>query len=850
MTRDYQTTFDYLDSIGAPLNRFDTIIEKLLIALLVFMPFALGARTAWSEEVVISLSGVIVICFSLKLVYHRAQGLIWTWAYVPIVAFLLIATLQLIPLPVDLLSVISPNTTALKTELLGDLPNGGPGTPGLKSMTVSFYPNATRHDLRLILAVAGVFVVVLNVFRRPNQIKRLLMAIALIGGIIALVALIQDLFGSDKIYLVVPSSHKAYSGPFINHSHYGQFMNLSIGAALGYLCVKLYEDFIGRKITPSVVADYFSSPSAKPFWLLVAIISLGAATVFLSLTRGGMVSMFIAVVFTTLLLAWRQSIKGHGWIMVVMVLAAFTCVQCIALDAVYDRLATLSVLEGYEGRWQILKDLTASYRRFPILGTGLGTHSVVYPMFQHINTTALFTHAENEYAQTMEETGLVGLVSLIIFGIIIWSNYARNIRRDKLPICSAAYGLGFGLLVILVHSLSDFGQHVPANAFLSAIFCALLVALTRIGQNDQQATQIAIPSWKSGCSAVLRIAVFLVVSGIYTWSFIGANNARIAKSHWSKVLTIEKGLVERNWQGTDAEYTDLISYAAAASERQPENIEYRYWINVYRWYEISRATDPNTGVLPEDSISTVRDIVDDFHKARTYCPTFGATYCTLGQIEKLVLGDDVGGAERIRKAFRLAPCDPIVCLAAGCLDIEEGQIEQSFEKLKKAVQLNGKLFKGIVDIYINGVDRPDLAVAIAGDNMGWLSHVANALADMEEHKDIVEKAQARVVELLREKCSGPDAPAWALASLANIYRKDKDNEAAIEYYYRALALDYSQVNWRFTLAKLLAERGKISEAIYEARICLKLRPHFKAAEEFIADLSVHPKMLNEEGLKP
>ncbi|NQT03860.1 MAG: hypothetical protein HQ580_17675, partial [Planctomycetes bacterium] len=329
MARDCRTTFDYLGSIGTPLSKFDTIIEKLLIALLVFMPLALGARTARSQEVVIGLSGVIVICFSLKLVFHREQRLIWTWAYVPILAFLLVATLQLIPLPADLLSVISPNTTMLKTELLADLPSDGSGTPGLKSMTVSFYTNATRHDLRLVLAVAAVFVVVLNVFRRPDQIKRILMAIALIGGIIALIALMQDILGNNKIYWVIPSPHNtAYSGPFVNHSHYGQFMSLSIGAAFGYLCVKLHEDFIGRKITLTVLANYFNLPSARPLWLLIGIMSLGAATVFFSLTRGGMISVFAAVAFTTLLLARRQSLKGYGWIMVVMALATFACVLC------------------------------------------------------------------------------------------------------------------------------------------------------------------------------------------------------------------------------------------------------------------------------------------------------------------------------------------------------------------------------------------------------------------------------------------------------------------------------------------------------------------------------------------
>jgi tetratricopeptide (TPR) repeat protein len=131
-----------------------------------------------------------------------------------------------------------------------------------------------------------------------------------------------------------------------------------------------------------------------------------------------------------------------------------------------------------------------------------------------------------------------------------------------------------------------------------------------------------------------------------------------------------------------------------------------------------------------------------------------------------------------------------------------------------------------------------------------LSYVANALADTQEHQDIVEKARARVVELLKKRCSEPDAPASVLASLANICRRQKDNEAAIEHYRRALALDYGQVRWRFALAKLLAEVGRKPEAVHEARICLRLRPQFKEAEKLIADLSVLPGAVIEENPVP
>ena len=127
-----------IDSVDVPASRFDRIIEWLLISLLAFMPLAFGAVEAWSEQVVVVLAAAMSISFLLKLVFERNTRLIWSWAYVPIAIFILIAGFQLIPMPAGAVSVISPSTAAIKKELLGDLPNSG---ALLKSMTLSFYPN-------------------------------------------------------------------------------------------------------------------------------------------------------------------------------------------------------------------------------------------------------------------------------------------------------------------------------------------------------------------------------------------------------------------------------------------------------------------------------------------------------------------------------------------------------------------------------------------------------------------------------------------------------------------------------------------------------------------------------------
>jgi len=106
-----------INIIDTPLSRFDKVIEGLIILLLAFMPLAFGAVEAWSEQVVIILTAVISICFLLKLIFEKNTRLIFSWAYIPVILFALIAVFQLIPLPASIVNTISANTAVTKQEL-------------------------------------------------------------------------------------------------------------------------------------------------------------------------------------------------------------------------------------------------------------------------------------------------------------------------------------------------------------------------------------------------------------------------------------------------------------------------------------------------------------------------------------------------------------------------------------------------------------------------------------------------------------------------------------------------------------------------------------------------------------
>jgi len=852
--RGCPVTADHLD---IPWTGFDTVIKWLLAGLLAFMPLAFGVVHAWSEEVVTAVSSAMVICLLSRRLFHRGCGLRWTWAYIPIVLLLLIAILQLVPLPLRWISVLSPNTVSLKRELLGGLEDAG---GSWRSMTLTFYPHATIHDLRLVLAAVGVFVVVFNVFRDPAQITWLLKAIAAIGGLIAAVTLAQYLFGNGRFYWLIPSAHyQGLSGPFVNHSNYGQFMNLSIGAALGLFLVRLGEtsrrhETLSRDLPVRRIPD-----SSWRLCLLPVGVALAAATVFLSLTRGGVISMLVAGGFTALLLCARRSLRGHTWIVVAVILAGLPCVLYAGFDAVYDRLASLRNLRNVEaGRLQILKDVTVIWTRFPVFGTGLGTHSVVYPMYDRSTIVPRAAYAENEYAQVLEETGLLGLGMLVIVGGIVWSGYARCVRHRAEPICSAAYGLGFGLLAVLIHSLSDFGQHLPANGVLSATFCALLLVLarhSRLGISDcglRIGPAAGIRNLKSETRnpliRFLRTTVYIALLGgvlaVSAWAFAGAHAACRAQSHRRQCVQAEKSMAAGDLQGTSGEYAALISHATAACACEPANAQHRYWLNVYRWRWISRVIDPNAAemAIPDQLMPALHDVVEGFYQACVLCPTFGPPYTAVGQIEQFVLFDD-RGAQRIRTGYRLAPCDPTSCLVAGYLDVAEGRHDASVEKFTRAVRLEGRLFPEVVAVYLRHLSRPDLAIFCAGDDIERLRYLSGILEEM-EYVDLAGRTLDREKDLLEAKCEAGEAGAREYVYLGTIYKRQGRSEAAISCYRRALELDYGQVEWRLELAKLLAQTGRVRDALGEARTCLDLRPGCDAAKKLVGEFSLHRTALD------
>ncbi|HEX8521032.1 MAG TPA: O-antigen ligase family protein [Tepidisphaeraceae bacterium] len=815
-----------------PLTRFDTTIEVLLYALLIFSPAALGVVQPWSEQLFVALCSAMTLCFTLKLIIHRHTRFVWSILYLPIALFAGLAVFQLVPLPSRFMRLFAGTGFMLRAQMQVD-----PAALDAR-LPLSFYTLATRHELWLVLCYVSVFIITINVFQRRDQIRRLLLAITSSAAAVISLALFQDFIGTDKILFTwLSPAGLATSGPFVNHSHFSQYVNLSIGCAIGLMLVRLREMTSLERFLPRSVNERLHLPEFRIIWLGAFVVVGGVGAIFLSGSRGGIFCATLAATFLAIALAGHQKLRAQGWLMMMLALICAAALSYFLLDAGYDRWIAARHVTSARDRWQVLRDALAAWRLSPVFGTGLGTNSVVLPMFDSTEASTVPTYADNDYAQTMIEMGLAGLIITLTFITLIWTRFTQAIRKTNSRTCAAAFGHGYGLLAVMIHSWSDYGQHIPAVATLTAISCALLVTLSKMKamkETDAPVEEAPPPSIVSG---LLRLAALGGVVFVSAFALAELNGSRRADAFAQHASAIASELEQNDWDATDAVYEDLIVAAESAADAQPADVSHRYWLNVYRWRSITRAPDRESGamLMSPESREHARRIVEDLQITCALCPTFGYPDALAGQIQAFVLGDVESGAARIRSAHKLCPNHDIACFSHALIDALQGRVDESVANMQKAVRLNNALLDRAAAVYIRRVHRPELAVSLADGRVAWLLHVSDLLA--EERADLRKVARRRAKELALAQCQQPGADADAFAIAAQLCAEHGELAAAVEHYRRALDADYGQVNWRVALCRCLARAGRAEEAAREARICLRLDPLASEARRVLEDVT-------------
>lgn len=321
----------------------------------------------------------------------------------------------------------------------------------------SIYPYVTWAELLKYAAYGMFFFLALQLLREKRQLKRFVLVLVVFGSLLALFAILQDLASNGKIYWVrEPRFGGAIYGPYVNRNHYAGLMEL---------------------LAPLAVALAFTRREREIRSLLLFAAVLMAASIFLSRSRGGLIAVGVQGLMLGVL--WLRGRTSRAAIarFALFTLVAAGFVLWLDRGRMLERLEQVGqAVSQRDGgmRWGVLKDSARMLSDRPLTGVGLGVFPVVYPRYRTFYSNHLTNQAHNDYLQVLLETGIPGFALVLGFLFLL---YHQGLRHRKHWRSDSASTLRLGALIscsgLLVHSFYDFNLHIPANAALFFVLCAL-----------------------------------------------------------------------------------------------------------------------------------------------------------------------------------------------------------------------------------------------------------------------------------------------------------------------------------------------------------------------------------------
>jgi len=317
----------------------------------------------------------------------------------------------------------------------------------------------TRTELQLLTAVALLLFLATQAFRTTDDWRFFVWFIMSLGFLVAVFGILQHLTFNGKLYWFREMRYGGIPfGPYVNRNHFAGFAELVIPVAL----VPLVLGKVRRERVFAVS--------------LLALLPLGA--LFLSASRGGIISFAAELGLLTLLLILRRAGGKHALAGAVVLLCAFMLVSWLGARQILERFSSMQSLEVTSGKRASMRvDTWHIFREHPWTGTGLGTLQTVFPAYESLYDAKIVNHSHNDYVEALAETGIVGAACCAWFlAALFFQSLRRLLLQDKS--FSAALHLS-GLVAstgFLVHSFVDFNLHIAGNALLFFLMANLATA--------------------------------------------------------------------------------------------------------------------------------------------------------------------------------------------------------------------------------------------------------------------------------------------------------------------------------------------------------------------------------------
>lgn len=449
------------------MNRFkEHFIRFCFSVFLILPPFLLGGVYSHigTNLIIISILCAASLCFFLYLLIFKKAVVISSLTLL-LILILSVAVLQLIPLPLSFLKILSPKAHYFH------LIEGSSFRP----LTMSI-PDTVYSIMRISVLIFFSIIIARIVYLGKRKWKqRVIDTIIFISTVVIFISAALRIVGAETwIYGTLRSPGFLLEPILINPNHAAAFFGISAILSL----TSIYSSEFSRK---------------KIFY--GALFFLHSIAVAATLSRGGIIAFIGSLVFFMFMRKFRS--EDNGGVKFYLTSLFFLLALGVVFHTGYALLENEFDFqrEGYFNKIEEIKIVKDYSKDFFLTGSGLGSFSKVYPYYQK-NPETRFTELENEPVQFVLENGF--FFAFAVFMILIWMivKGRKDIKRNS--------GLLAVLVFVLLHNTVDFNLHNFSTLF--PVIAVLILIVEPVSLTGFKRTFVLVFS----IVAVLSIFVVLL----------------------------------------------------------------------------------------------------------------------------------------------------------------------------------------------------------------------------------------------------------------------------------------------------------------------------------------------------
>ncbi len=655
-------------------------VYRLFIFVLIFTPLAFGTVERWSYTVMetISLSALCLLLF--QIVRSRSTRIYEVPGLLPLSMFLAYIVFQAIPLPSFVIKVLSPGAHEVYSNTIWV--NGS-----AQWGSISLNKKATLLEFFRVFSYAAFYVLTVQLLSKKKYFKKMVFLLTLYASLLALFAIIQHFSFNDRIYWVRELTQGGNPfGPYVNRNHYAGLMEMLFPIILSLFI--FYKPQVGQGSLRERLVRIFDQRASNVHALLLLAATIVAISIFISLSRGAIISLSISMIFFGFMIIARMKEKKKGIVVVLIFIVILYAVGWFGWDAIFERFERIRNTQGdvSEMRLDLWKDSANIIKDFAITGAGLGNFVGIYPKYRTIPPGGIADHAHNDYIELMTDGGIIAiaLIGWFMLSVILSSFKTFIKRRDSYSIYIWT-GAVTGIVAILIHSITDFNLHIGANGLYFFFLLGFVVsaANTRFsdGSDSSYLGKVELPNIRLityGTVAIMLVCTMYNV-GVLLGNY---HHSSIDRSRLDPGTSI-------------SEITKIRELSSRASAYDPLEGRYRFTHADSEWL-----------------LKNKGEALFSYKKAVRLDPLNGEYLQKLG----LILsdqGDDVSADVLLSYGAVVNKQNPLRYQIYGSWLIKNGHVEDGIHNMRRAIELEPRKGKDYITLLVlHGLSDEEIQSAL------------------------------------------------------------------------------------------------------------------------------------------